>query len=401
MLNNSTVKFAEQKEKNYRISDNRAMYLLVTPTGKKYWRLDYRLHGKRRTYAIGSYPEISLKEARKLRDKARRLIAKGIDPVQERQQTRAAQQEAHENSFENVAWEWVDKKKQGWTPGYARTIEGRLKLNLLPWLSKRPVSEITAPELLRALRKVEARGAIESAHRTLQIANSVFIYSIACGIADHNPAFGLTKALQSPNPKKMAALTDPIEVGGLMRAIREYHGGEIVRCALRFSAYTFCRPGEIRTAEWDEIDWIKAEWRIPAAKMKMKRDHIVPLANQVISVLQEIHVLTGSGRYVFPSLRANKPMSNNTVNAAIRYMGYAKSQMCAHGFRAMASSLLHENGFEHDVIELQLSHQRKDRIAHVYDRSQRLPERRKMMQWYADYLDELKKDDKRAMGHGR
>jgi len=400
MLNNSTVKFAEAREKNYRLGDSRAMYLLVTPSGKKYWRLDYRLYGKRRTYAIGSYPEFSLKEARKLRDKARRLIAKGIDPVQERQQTRVAQQEAHENSFENVAWEWIDKKKQAWTPGYARTIEGRLKLNLLPSLGKRPLSEITAPELLRALRKIEARGAIESAYRTLQIANSVFTYSIACGISDHNPAFGLTKALQSPTPKKMAALTNPAEVGGLMRAIHGYHGGEIVRCALRFSAYTFCRPGEIRTAEWSEINWPKAEWRIPAAKTKMKRDHIVPLASQTIKMLQEVYVLTGSGRYVFPSLRADKPMSNNTVNAAIRYMGYAKSQMCAHGFRAMASSLLHENGFEHDVIELQLSHQRKDKIAGVYDRSQRLKERRQMMTWYADYLDELEKDDKRAVDHG-
>ena len=249
------------------------------------------------------------------------------------------------------------------------------------------------------LRRIEDRGAVESAYRSRTIAGQVFRYGIACGLCDRDPSADLRDALQPRKPKKMAAITEPAEVGGLMRAIDGYQGDLITRCALKFSALTFCRPGEIRHAEWSEIIWAKEEWVIPAEKMKMKRDHVVPLADQAIKVLQEIHPLTGMGKYVFPSLRTpTRCMSENTVNAALRRMGISKNEMVAHGFRSMASTLLHENGFNHDVIELQLSHVRRDQVAAAYDRSHRLPERRKMMAWYADYLDMLKKgkEDERA-----
>lgn len=394
MLTDSAVKGAKTKAKAYHLTDGQGMYLLVKSNGRKYWRMDYSLHGRRNKYAIGIYPAVSLKEARRRRDEAKQLIADGIDPIQYRKLAKDQQREAHENSFEAVSMDWFSRNNQKWTPGYARTIEQRLKLNLFPWLGDRPITEITAPELLRVLRRIESRGAVETTYRTRQIASNVFRYGVSCGICDRDPASDLIGALSPKNPKKMAAITEPAEVGGLMRAIDGYHGDLITRCALKFSALTFCRPGEIRHTEWSEIIWAKEEWVIPAEKMKMKRDHVVPLADQAIKVLQEIHPLTGRGKYVFPSLRTpTRCMSENTVNAALRRMGISKNEMVAHGFRSMASTLLHENGFNHDVIELQLSHVRRDQVAAAYDRSHRLPERRKMMAWYADYLDSLKSEE--------
>jgi len=401
MLTDSAVKAAKPKAKPYHLTDGLGMYLLVKPNGRKYWRMDYSLHGKRNKYAIGVYPSVSLLEARAERDKAKRLIAQGIDPIQHRKLSKAIQRKSSENSFGAVALEWFAKQKQVWTTGHARTVEQRLHKNLTPFLASRPISEIEPPELLEVLRRIEARGAVETAHRCRTIMGQVFRYAISCGLCSRNPASDLIGALQPRNPKKMAAITEPAEVGGLMRAIDGYHGDLITRCALKFSALTFCRPGEIRHAEWAEIIWAKEEWVIPAEKMKMKRDHVVPLADQAIKVLQELHPLTGRGKYIFPSLRTpTRCMSENTVNAALRRMGIPKTEMVAHGFRSMASTLLHENGFDHDVIELQLSHVRRDQVAAAYDRSHRLPERRKMMAWYADYLDELKKADKRAVDHG-
>jgi integrase len=401
MLNNSTVKFAEPKEKKYRLTDGRGLYLLVTKAGK-YWRLDYRIHGKRRTYAIGCYPDISLKEARINRREARQLIADGIDPVQHRQMVNDRQREAFDNSFGNVAEEWLCRQKKVWSKSHAKKVEGRLRYNLLPWLANRPIGEIEPPELLMVLRKIEDRGVIDCAHRCRTIAGQIFRYGIACGLCGRDPAADLAGALQHPDPKPMAAITDPVQAGGLMRAIRAFEGTPIIRCALRFMVLTFPRPTELRHCEWSEIIWPKAEWRIPAKKMKMKRPHIVPLPSQAIRVLQEIYPLTDHmSKYVFPNLRiSSRCMGGSTINAALRRMGYSKDEMCAHGFRSMASTLLHENGWPHSDIELQLAHAQKDRVAAAYNRSQRLPERRKMMQWYADYLDELTKGDKRAVGHG-
>ena len=390
-LTDTAVKKATPREKPYRMAGGQAMYLLVKPDGKKYWRLDYTLHGKRKTFAIGPYPLVSLKDARVKRDEAKRLIFEGIDPVQYRQQFKQQQAAASQNTFRSIALEWFLKNESTWTKGHARTITGRLDLNLLPWLGNRPISEITAQEILRVLRKIEHRGAIETAHRCKTIVSQVFRYAIATGIADRDPAVDLKDALSPANPKKMAAITDPVRTGELMRAIRGYQGDIVTRCALQFSAMTFCRPGEIRHAEWSEINWIKQLWEIPEGKMKMKRDHTVPLSDQAIKVLQEIHPLTGQGKYIFPSLRTgSRPMSNNTVLAALRRMGFTKEEMTSHGFRSMASTLLHESGhFEHHDIELQLAHTVGSKVSAAYNRFVRLPERKKMMQWYSDYLDKL------------
>ena len=390
-LTNTAVSNAKAREKQYRITDGQGMYLLVKPSGGRYWRLDYILYGKRKTFAIGKYPEKSLAQARADRDKAKALVADGIDPVRHRQATKGLRKEAAANSFEAISSEWLALQYQTWTEGHARTVTSRLERDIIPWLGSRPIKEITAPEVLTVLRRIESRGAGETAHRCKTIVSQVFRYGIATGVAERDPAADLRGALAPTRSRKMAAITDPVKVGELMRAICGYQGDLVTRCALRLSALTFVRPGELRHAEWSEINWIKKEWLIPAEKMKMRRDHTVPLSDQALEVLREIRPLTSQGKYVFPSLRSNiRPMSNNTVLGALRRMGFTKEEMTPHGFRSMASTLLHENGWGHEVIELQLAHSRRDKVAAAYDRSRRLPERKKMMQAWADYLDALK-----------
>ena len=389
-LTHTAIKNAKKKPKQYRLSDSGNLYLLVRPNGSKLWRLDYSILGKRKTMALGSYPVIDLKTARAKRDEAKNLLSEGVDPVRHRQLTVSKQKEAVENSFQRISMEWFSRQEKSWSKGHARTVTGRLELNLLPWLGQRPISEISPQELLKVLRKIEARGAIETAHRCKTIVSQVFRYAISAGLADRDPAADLKGALTPTKAKKMAAITEPKKVKELLSAIRGYEGHFISRCALQLSALTFVRPGELRQAEWQEINWTKKEWLIPANKMKAKRDHTVPLAEQALAVLQELEPFTGEGRYIFPSLRTTtRPMSNNTVLGALRRMGFSKEEMTPHGFRSMASTLLHENGWEHEIIELQLAHTRRDRVAAAYDRSRRLPDRRKMMQWWADYLDKL------------
>ncbi len=389
-LTNTAIKNAKKKTKQYRLSDSGNLYLLVRPNGSKLWRLDYSILGKRKTMALGSYPVIDLKTARVKRDAAKNLLSEGVDPVRHRQLTVSQQKEAAENSFQSISMEWFSRQEKSWSKGHARTVTGRLELNLLPWLGQRPISEISPQELLKVLRKIEARGAIETAHRCKTIVSQVFRYAISAGIADRDPAADLKGALTPTKAKKMAAITEPKKVRELLLAIRDYEGHFISRCALQLSALSFVRPGELRQAEWQEINWTKKEWLIPANKMKAKRDHTVPLAEQTLGVLRELDSFTGQGRYVFPSLRTTtRPMSNNTVLGALRRMGFSKDEMTPHGFRSMASTLLHENGWEHEIIELQLAHTKRDRVAAAYDRSRRLPDRKKMMQWWADYLQKL------------
>jgi len=389
-LTNTAIKNAKKKTKQYRLSDSGNLYLLVRPNGSKLWRLDYSILDKRKTMALGSYPVIDLKTARAKRDAAKNLLSEGVDPVRHRQLTVSQQKEAAENSFQSISMEWFSRQEKSWSKGHARTVTGRLELNLLPWLGQRPISEISPQELLKVLRKIEARGAIETAHRCKTIVSQVFRYAISAGIADRDPAADLKGALTPTQAKKMAAITEPKKVKELLLAIRDYEGHFISRCALQLSALTFVRPGELRQAEWQEINWTKKEWLIPANKMKAKRDHTVPLAEQTLEVLQELEPLTGQERYVFPSLRTTtRPMSNNTVLGALRRMGFSKDEMTPHGFRSMASTLLHENGWEHEIIELQLAHSKRDKVAAAYDRSRHLPDRRKMMQWWADYLQKL------------
>ncbi|MDP1845501.1 MAG: site-specific integrase, partial [Candidatus Moranbacteria bacterium] len=292
---------------------------------------------------------------------------------------------------EAVAREWFKKMSTVWVPRHAETIIRRLESYVFPQLGQRPINEVTAPELLAMLRKLEAQGTVETAHRVKQICGQVFRYAIATGRTDRDPAADLRGALTPAKPKRMASITDPKGAAGLLRAIDGYHGSFVTACALKLAPLVFVRPGELRQAEWSEIDLEAAEWRIPADKMKMKSPHIVPLSRQAIDILREIHQLTGNGKYVFPSLRTgSRPMSNNTVNAALRRMGFSKEEMTGHGFRSMASTLLNEQGWNRDAIERQLAHAERNKVRAAYNYAEFLPERRKMMQAWADYLDDLK-----------
>lgn len=389
MLSDTAIRHAKPKGKPYKLSDGRGLYLLVKPAGK-YFRFDYRFQGKRKTLALGVYPDVSLAQARDRLNETRRLIADGIDPGEQRKAAKAMETCLATNNFETVARDWFEKKHDEWVESHAVTVITRLENNVFPLIGCRPVNEITAPELLGVLRIMEARGAKELARRVKQVCGQVFRFAIACGLAERDPSADLRGALASPKKKPMATITDPRQVGALLRAISGYQGHIATRCALRFAPLVFVRPGELRHAEWTEFDIDLAEWKIPAEKMKMKRPHIVPLSRQAVAVLRDIAPVTGRGRYVFPSLRTgDRPMSENTVLAALRRLGYSKEEMTGHGFRAMASTLLYEKGWSSDVIERQLAHIEKNSVKAAYNYAQHLPERREMMQVWADYLDAL------------
>jgi integrase len=389
----SDVKIRNSKpiEKPLKLFDSGGLFLLVTTKGGKLWRMKYRFVGKEKLLALGSYPEVALFDARHRRDEARRQLAQGIDPGAVRKAQKQAVTEETE-TFEVIAREWHTKFSPTWTPGHASAIEGRLERDLFPWIGKRPIKEIKAPELLAVLRRVEDRGALESAHRIRTIAGQVFRYALATGRAERDPSVDLRGALPQPGEKHHAAITDPKEVAPLLRDINGYQGHFVVKCALRLAPLLFVRPGELRHAEWAEINLDEGNWNIPASKMKMKEPHLVPLPDQAVEILRELQPLTGSGRYVFPSVRSvTKPISENTINAALRYMGYAKETMTGHGFRAMARTILDEVlQVRPDFIEHQLAHAVRDPNGRAYNRTAHLEERRKMMQTWADYLDKLK-----------
>lgn len=393
-LTDTAIRNAKPQEKQYKLYDERGLYLLVKKAGK-YFRFDYRYAGKRKTLSLGVYPEVKLAEAREKRDDARKLLQNDVDPCRYRKETKAMKKELAANSFESVAREWFTKNQHIWTAGHSKTIIRRLGHNIFPWLGTQPVASITAAELLTVLRKIENRGALETAHRVKQICGQVFRYAIATGRAERDPSADLRGALPPTKPKRMSTITDPRQIGELLRAIDGYEGHLITKCALRLAPLVFVRPGELRQAEWREIKFDQAEWKIPEKKMKTHISHIVPLSIQAVEILKEIEPLTGRGRYVFPSLRTGeRPMSNNTVLAALRRLGYAKEEMSGHGFRAMASTVLHEQGWPSDVIERQLAHAERNSIKAAYNHAQHLPERRKMMQTWADYLDALKSTNK-------
>ncbi|MDO5674275.1 MAG: tyrosine-type recombinase/integrase [bacterium] len=390
MLTDATVRNAKPKDKPYKLTDGRGLYVLVNHTGK-YFRFDYRFRGKRKTLALGVYPDVSLSQARDRLYEARKLLADDIDPAEYRKVTKTMITEQLTNGFETIAREWFTKNKHTWTDKYADTVLSRLENNVFPWIGSRPITEVSPPEILQALRRIEERGAIETAHRVKQVCGQIFRYAIACGRAERDPSADLKGALAPAKLQSMATITDPQQITGLLQAIDGYQGHLITRCALRFAPLVFVRPGELRHAEWTEFNLNLAEWRIPAAKMKMRLAHIVPLSRQAVAVVEEIRPLTGRGRYVFPSLRSgDRPMSDNTVLAALRRMGYAKEEMSGHGFRAMASTLLHEQGWPSDVIERQLAHTERNSVKAAYNHAQHLSERRRMMQEWADYLDRLK-----------
>ena len=391
MLTATEVKVAKQKEKPYKLTDGQGLYLQVTPTGGKLWRFKYRFDDKEKLLSFGTYPEISLADAREKRDAARKQVANGIDPGKIRKAEKAAKAQIAD-TFELVAREWHVKFMPRWSSVHADTVIKRLERDAFPWIGSRPIAEIKAPELLAVLRRVESRGALETAHRVKTICGQVFRYAVATGRAERDPAADLKGALPPATKSHLAAVTDPKDVAELLRAIDGYQGSFVTRCALRLAPLVFVRPGELRQAQWVEIDLDVAEWNIPAERMKMKHAHLVPLSRQAVEILREIKPLTGSSPYVFPSLRSSaRPMSNNAILAALRRMGYSKDEMTGHGFRAMARTILDEVlQVRPEFIEHQLAHAVRDPNGRAYNRTAHLEERKKMMQQWSDYLDGLK-----------
>ena len=389
-LTDTTARNAKPKDRPYKLTDEKGLYLLVKSVGK-YWRLDYRFIGTRKTLAIGVYPDVSLKDARDRRDEARKLLASGVDPAAARKAQKALQADRVENTFAAVSREWFVKFAPTWAASHSSKIIRRLERDVFPWIGARPIREVTAPELLTVLRRIEARGAVETAHRALQNCGQVFRYAVATARAERDPSADLRGALPPAQEKHHASITQPKAIGELLRTIDGYQGSFITQCALRLAPLVFVRPGELRKAEWAEFNLEGAEWRVPAARMKMKEQHIVPLSRQAVACLRELHPLTGSGRYVFPGARTNgRPMSENTVNAALRRLGFTKNHITGHGFRSMASTLLNEQGWHRDAIERQLAHAERDEVRAAYNYAQHLDERRRMMQFWADYLDGLR-----------
>ena len=390
-LTDTAIRNTKPTEKPTKLTDGGGLYLLLNPNGSRWWRLDYRFRGKRKTISMGIYPEVSLKDARNRRDEARKLLASEVDPGENRKAIKAAKTESSANSFEVVAREWFAKYSGTWKENHSDRIIRRFELDIFPWIGGKPISEISAPELLATVRKIEDRGALETAHRALGNCGQVFRYAIATGRAMRDISADLKGALPPANKSgHFAAITEPKQVGSLLRALDGYTGSQIVRHALRLAPLVFVRPGELRKAEWADIDLDAAEWRYIVTKTNTP--HIVPLARQAIEILTELKALTGNGRFLFPGARTlARPMSDNAILAAMRRMGIEKDEMSGHGFRAMARTILDEVlGFRPDYIEHQLAHAVKDPNGRAYNRTAHLPERRRMMQEWSDYLDKLK-----------
>ncbi len=390
MLTEVQVRNAKASNKTVRIFDGYGMYLEIAPSGSKWWRLKYRHLGKEKRLSLGVYPETGLKGARARRDDARRLLSNGVDPSENRKAVRASRIEQAGNSFEVVAREWFEKYSANWAENHSKRIIRRLEKDVFPWLGARPVGDIKAMDLLTTIRKLEKRDVLETAHRTLATCGQIFRYAVATGRAERDPSGDLRGAIPPVKGEHFAAVTDPKKVGELLRVLEGYQGSLIVQSALALAPLVFVRPGELRTAQWVDIDLANAEWRYTVSKTNTA--HVVPLARQAVTIFETVRGLTGKGQYVFPSARSRKrPMSDNAILAAMRRMGISKDEMSGHGFRAMARTILDEVlGFRPDLIEHQLAHAVRDPLGRAYNRTAHLPERREMMQRWADYLDDLK-----------
>lgn len=408
MLTDVDCRNAKPKEKAYKLSDSGGLYLEVTPTGSKYWRWKYRFGGKEKRLAIGVYPRVGLKDARKQRDQARDMLDAGQDPSAEKRVQRLTVKLMANTTFEGVTREWFDREKQTWVDSHAARIIRRFERDIFPFLGNRPIADIATPEMLAVLRKIEERGAIETSHRAKWDCSQVFLYAIETGRAERNPIDGMSKgALKQPVARNLAAVVDPEGIGQLIRAIRGYQGSPVVRAALQLAPLVFLRPGELRQAQWAEFDLDgmgkfaaggAAVWEVPNERMKRPKEekeltggHLVPLSRQAVQVLRDLHPLTGRGRYVFPSPRTTqRPLSDNGVLSALRRMGYSGDEMTGHGFRAMARTALAERlKVDERYIELQLAHAVRDANGRAYNRASFIEERTKMMQQWADYLDKL------------
>jgi integrase len=395
-LTDVAIRSAKPLEKPYKMGDAGGLFLLVQPSGGKLWRLKYRLDGREKKLAIGPYPEISLAEARRRRDDARTLIITGKDPSREKQRDKVQSRIKAESTFAALSKEYCAKRQRDGDGAWAATTTKRSEylLSLLDnAIGRVAIAEIKPIDVLAAVRKIEGKGKLESARRTLQLASAVFRYAVATGRLTSDPTRDLRGALTAPKVKHYAAITDPKRVGEMLRAIDGYAGLGLTKLALQLAPHVFVRPSELRRAEWSEIDMDGALWTIPAAKMKMRKMHHVPLSRQAVAVLQDVRSVTGPAGFVFPGMRSrSRPMSENTLNAALRRLGYTSEEMTSHGFRALASTLLNESGRWHpDAIERALAHSDKDKVRAAYHRGQHWKERVEMAQWWSDYLDQLRK----------
>ena len=395
-LTDVAIRNAKPRDKPYKVGDTLGLFLLVQPSGGKLWRVKYRIDGKEKKLAIGIYPQVGLAEARRRRDAARELVAAGKDPGREKQREKVRSRIQAETTFDAIAAEFCQKRRRdgqkAWAVSTATRSEYLLSL-LKGSIGKLPITDIEPADVLIAVRKIERKGQLESARRTLQLAGAVFRYAVATARLASDPTRDLRGALTAPTVTHYGAIIDPARVGELLRAIDGYEGQPITKLAMQLAPHVFVRPGELRHAEWSEFDLEGALWTIPAGKTKMRKDHLVPLSRQSIAILEDLRALTGPEGYVFPSIRSRKrPMSDNTINAGLRRLGYSTDEMTAHGFRAMASTLLNESGKWHpDAIERALAHGDSDRIRAAYHRGAHWKERVAMAQWWSDHLDQLRK----------
>ena len=393
-LSDTTFRNIKPNAKVQKIADGGGLYLHISPTGGKLWRMAYRFNGKQKTLSFGAYPAVSLKDARYRRDEAKELLVQGIDPGEQKKQAKAAAMEEAKTqaiTFEYVAREWHGKKTAHLTEDYRKQIMSRLENMLFPHIGTVPFTALEPANILRAVRPAEERGAIETAHKLVNLAGQVCRYARLVGYAKYDVAAGLTEALPKVQTKHMAAITDPEKIGHLLRAIDEYQGDVSISYAMRILPYVFLRSQEIRGAEWTEINLDAAEWIVPAGRMKMRQPHVVPLSSQVVSLFTALREHSGAGKLVFPSpFSATRCISDMGLLNALRRMGYVKGEMTVHGFRGMASTLLNEQGYRADVIEAQLAHGERNVVRKAYNHAQYLPERRKMMDEWANFLDGLR-----------
>ena len=395
-LTDVAIRNAKPREKPYKVGDTLGLFLLVQPSGGKLWRVKYRIDGKEKKLAIGIYPQVGLAEARRRRDAARELVAAGKDPGREKQREKVRSRIQAETTFDAIAAEFCAKRRRDGQKAWAASTATRSEylLSLLKGsIGKLLITDIEPADVLIAVRKIERKGQLESARRTLQLAGAVFRYAVATARLASDPTRDLRGALTAPTVTHYGAIIDPVRVGELLRAIDGYEGQPITKLAMQLAPHVFVRPGELRHAEWNEFDFEGALWTIPAGKTKMRKDHLVPLSRQSIAILEDLHALAGPDGYVFPSIRSRKrPMSDNTINAGLRRLGYSTDEMTAHGFRAMASTLLNESGKWHpDAIERALAHGDSDRVRAAYHRGAHWKERVAMTQWWSDHLDQLRK----------
>lgn len=389
-LNDTTIRNAKPAAKPLKLFDGDGLYLLVQPNGSRWWRMKYYFRGIEKTLSVGVYPEVSLKQAPERRQEIREQVAAGVDPSE----LRKAEKRSYADTFETIAREWWSKRKHIWSDEYANAVMTRFEQDIFPFIGKKPVKTIAAADFLGCLERMQQRGVLETAHKVQSKCSEVMRFAVATRRVDRDPVVDLKGALPPVKRKHYASITYPSQVGGLLRAIEGYRGkSRVVYCALRLLPFVFVRSSELRYARWGEFDLQDAQWKIPAERMKMDNPHIVPLSTQAVSILRELHSLTGPDGCLFPSVRTYaRPISENTINASLRRMGYTKEEMTGHGFRSMASTLLNEKGWRPDAIERQLAYCDEDDVRSAYNYAEYLPERRKMMQWWADYLDSLRND---------